>query len=513
MGSKQPAVFVRDATGLVKNVSLLDAVSLNVCDMGGVQTLAIIGYTMVLLPTVAGVNLIYASIIALALSIPQMIVYTMMTQRMPRTGGDYVWISRTFGGFVGSVATLMGFTLADIPYLSLLCLTAVFSVGSVALVEGYGSFISLALPPNVSGSNPIFQFLLAGGILTVLVIINLVRPKIAYKLVSVLTIIGIITAGIGVFALVSAGNGGVATYINSLAIPNMTYASIASSYTGPAFNLGSTLQMVPFYITLGYAFMTAAPAVGSEIKGKNSLKWNVPISLLLEFVLMTGGVAAMYYAAGYNFVNAALANSNLVYNYSFNFFTLAMGVSSSGLAWVIGIGWIAWIIAVMGYGVIIIPRYFLAQAFDRYLPSVIAYVSPTYGSPVVALLIDYVIAMGFIGSAIFLYGTITSLYGTFVAIMGYFVIVGMAAVVYGAKKEKGRSKIVLMTSGLLMAIVFAWMTYIYLAFPLIWGGNTLAYVYDLIAAILAIAIYVVSKRYHMRQGIDISLAFKEIPPE
>ena len=482
--------------------------------MGGVQTLAIIGYTMVLLPSVAGVNLVYASIMALIFSIPQMIVYTMMTTRMPRTGGDYVWISRTFGGFIGSVVTLMGFTLADIPYLSLLCLTAVFAIGSVALEQGFGAFLGLALPPNMSGSDPMTQFALAAVLLTILVAINLLRPRIAFKTVSLLTLVGIVCTGIGILTLISAGPAGVANYVTSLAIPNMTYTSIASSYAGPSFDLGNTLMMVPFYITLGYAYMTAAPAVGSEIKGKNALRWNVAVSLFLEFVLLTAAAAAMYYAGGLGFINAALGNATLVYNYSFNFFTLAMGVAGNTiLAWVIGVGWVAWIIAVMGYGVIVIPRYFLAQAFDRYLPAAMSYVNPRTGSPIVALLLEYVIALGFIGSAIFLYGTITSLYGTIVAIMGYFVIVGAAAAVYGFRKETGRSKILLTVSGILMALVFLWMTYEYLAFPGIWGGNALAYYYDLGALLLAIIIYIARQQYLKKSGIDISVAFKEIPPE
>jgi amino acid transporter len=45
------------------------------------------------------------------------IVYTMMTRRIPRTGGDYVWISRTFGGFWGSSFAFMGYTLETMAYL------------------------------------------------------------------------------------------------------------------------------------------------------------------------------------------------------------------------------------------------------------------------------------------------------------------------------------------------------------------------------------------------------------
>ena len=63
---------------------------------------------MILLPTVSGVNLVYGSLIAFVISIPQVVLYTMMTQRIPRTGGDYVWLTRTFGGWLGGSLAFMG---------------------------------------------------------------------------------------------------------------------------------------------------------------------------------------------------------------------------------------------------------------------------------------------------------------------------------------------------------------------------------------------------------------------
>jgi len=91
--TSQPAAFVRKASGLRRDVSMLDVIGLNLSNMSGGAALGIIGYTMVLLSTTSGVNLVYGSIIAWAITIPEVIVYTMMTTRISRTGGDYVWVS------------------------------------------------------------------------------------------------------------------------------------------------------------------------------------------------------------------------------------------------------------------------------------------------------------------------------------------------------------------------------------------------------------------------------------
>ena len=103
--------FARQATGLVKKVSFLDAISLNIGDMSAGAALATIGFTTVLLASMSGVNLVYASLLAFVLSIPQIIVYTIMNRKVPRSGGDYIWTSRIFGGLLGGSIAFMGYTL------------------------------------------------------------------------------------------------------------------------------------------------------------------------------------------------------------------------------------------------------------------------------------------------------------------------------------------------------------------------------------------------------------------
>jgi amino acid transporter len=514
MGTGKPSVFVREATGLVKNVSLLDAVAINVSDMSAGAALAVVGFTTILLPTMAGVNLVYASLIAFVLLIPQVIIYTLMTQRIARTGGDYVWVSRNMGGFAGNVLALVGYTMGNIPYLSLIVMSAVFAIGSAGVSLGYSNLLGLALPGNVTGADTTSQFIVAIVILLVLVAVNIFRPKLAYKLISAFTILGVAALVIAILTLLATGRNGVETYLTSLGNSTLTYQSVASSYSGPTFDLGATMTFVPFFALFVYPWVNAAPAVASEIKGKNTLKWNVPISALVAMILMTSAFGAMYYAGGFEFTNAALANPTLVNNYSFNFWTLAMGATGNVvLAWIIGIGWVLWVINIIAYLVVVEGRYLLAQAFDRFLPTRVAYVSPRYGSPVVAHVIDFIFAAVLVAGASFLYGTFVSLYGTIVGPMIYFMFVGIAAVIYALKNEKGRTRAILTVCGVLSALVFLWLASEFLLYPAIWGGNSLAYGFLVVTAIGGSLIYALSKAYHSRRGIDIALAFKQIPPE
>jgi glutamate:GABA antiporter len=513
--TSQPVAFVRKASGLRRDVSFLDVVGLNLSNMSGGAALGIIGYTMVLLTSTSGVNLVYGSILAWLLSIPEIIVYTMMTTRISRTGGDYVWVSRSYGGFFGGALSFMGYTLETMAYLALIALAAIVAIGSVGVSLGYENMLPLALPGNIPGANLAGQFIIAALIFAILIAVNLLKPKAGYKIVAIAVIIAIAATFVGIFTLLSAGTTGVENYmsfLNSIGA-NTTYTQVASSYTGPTFDLGATIFMLPFFAIFVYPWLNAGPAVASEIKGKGALRYNVFISSVVTLIVVTTAFASMYYAAGFNFINGALGNANLVYNWTFNFWTLAMGVSTiPAVAWFIGLGWILWEVAILAYGIIVLSRYLFAQSFDRFLPEKISHVSPKYNSPTVALLIELVGTIVLIGLASFYYGTLVSLFGAVVAAMIYFFFIGIAAVRYAFKNEKGQSKAVLAIAGALMAIVFAYITYQFLAFPAIWGGNAIAYGWVVGSFIAGIIIYTVSKSYYSKRGIDITLAYKELPP-
>jgi amino acid transporter len=512
-------VFIRDATGLVKNVSFLNAVSMNVANMAAGAALASIGLTMVLLPSsVSGVNLVYASIFAFLLSIPQLIVYTRMTNRLPRTGGDYVWTSRMLGGPTGTVMSFMGYTLSTMTFLALIALSTVFAIGSVAVAEGYQSFLGLALPGNTLGANPLMQFLLAAFVFGVLIAVNIFRPRAGYRLVSIFAVFGIVSLIVAISSLLIGGNSAVVSYMDFLnstqTSSSITYASVAGSYQGSSFSLGGTIFLLPFFAYFVFTFLNASPSVGSEIKGRNTLKWNLPASAAIVFVILTASFGVMYYVGGFRFIDAALTNPTLVYNYSFNFWTLAMGVSTNAIiSWIIGLGWIVWDIAILANGIIVISRYIFGQSFDRFLPTALAYVSPKYNSPAIAHLIDLVITVSLIGAASFLYGTFSSLFGAVIAAMIYFAIVGIAAFLYAKRFEKGTAKYVLGVCGVLMTIIFIYLVYAFAANPAVWGGNYLSYGYVLGSFVGGVVIYAVSKSYHSRRGLDIGLVFKQIPPE
>jgi amino acid transporter len=546
-GSGTPGVFVRDATGLVKNVSLLDSVALNLSNMSIGALLGLIGLSG-LLPMLfqgqdlTGVNLEYLCLIAFLVAIPQIVIYTILTQRYPRAGGDYIFVSRNLGGFVGGVSSFVGYASESFAYLALIALSTVFAVGAVGLFFNTSSafYTGLATPQGAypgAPATPSWQFLIGILILAVLIGINIVRPKAGYRLVSILTIVGIAALLVAIATYVAAGQSGVQNYINGVSgnglftnatSPSSTYANmVAGVHTGgpggsTGFAWGPTIFLLPLIAAFAFPWLNAGPGVAGEIKGKSAIKWNVPIAAVLAFIFLFSSIAVMYWAGGQAFINAAFSTPAYVYGspVGFNFWTLAMGLSgNSAVAAFIGLGWVVANLGILAYGFIVVSRYLLAQSFDRFLPATISDVNPRFGSPVKAFVILLVGTGIMTGYAAYNYTTSSlgagtnPLFGAILAAMIYFMIVGVAAIAHGLRKETGITKIVLPLAGLGNILVFGFISYQFLAYQSMWSINWFTFSWLIGCLALAVFLYAGSYYYHKARGVNINLAFKEIPPE
>jgi amino acid transporter len=534
---KGPTVFVRESTGLVKNVSFIDSIALNLSNMSiGPLLTTIAGSTtatLFIVPSVTGLNLVAASIIAFILAIPQIVVYTMMSRRFPRTGGDYVWISRTFGGFFGSTMSFWGYTMETLAFLALVAILTDFTIGSAGLTMSfsYWGYTGTGAIPYFNWynlfSDPATQFLVGAIPFAAVILLNIWKPKAGYRLVSILTIIGVFTLLLSMAELLNAGQSGIKAYIDGTGPylqyggTNATSAALINSYkpSGGMFdiNFANTIYIMPVIFAFVYPWLNAAPAVASEIKDQRALKWNVPISAVTAFVLLTGALAVLYGVAGQPLINGAFS-SHAWANGGLNFFTLAMAVSNNiWIAGIIGIGSILMQFGVIAYGVIVFSRYMLAQSFDRFLPSKLSYVSPRFGSPLVAMGVDLVIAVLLIGLASYFSSTFFALFGTIIASMIYFTVVGLTAATHGWRKEKGTARTLLVVFGILDAGAFAFIVSQYLTSPTFsiftvnpaWLNET----YIIVTLIAGAAIFLLSRWYHKKRGMDIELNYKELPPE
>ena len=93
--------YTRQATGLVRDISLWSAVALNVSFMG-IAYVALAGTTIPF--GFPGANPAWVAVICAVLSVFPILLYGLFLTAMPRTGGDYVYVSRVLHPWAGFAA-------------------------------------------------------------------------------------------------------------------------------------------------------------------------------------------------------------------------------------------------------------------------------------------------------------------------------------------------------------------------------------------------------------------------
>src|SRR5438309_8409204 len=109
-------LFVRKSTGLVREASALDATIFNAVFSAPVGATLAWGVFFAL-SAFPGADLVWATIISFVLNVPVLIMMALLASSMPRTGGDYVWVSRilspplaTVSNFGAALSAMIGAT-------------------------------------------------------------------------------------------------------------------------------------------------------------------------------------------------------------------------------------------------------------------------------------------------------------------------------------------------------------------------------------------------------------------
>src|ERR671935_791822 len=109
-------LFVRQSTGLVREASAVDATIFNAVFSAPVGATLAWGVFFAL-SVFQGADLVTATIVSFILNIPVLIMMSLLASSMPRTGGDYVWVSRilapplaTVSNFGAAFSAMIGAT-------------------------------------------------------------------------------------------------------------------------------------------------------------------------------------------------------------------------------------------------------------------------------------------------------------------------------------------------------------------------------------------------------------------
>jgi amino acid transporter len=377
------------------------------------------------------------------------------------------------------------------------------------------------------------SFFIAATILTVFAIPLFFSVKSTFRVLWVL--FGIAALGTLVMGAAYLTAPPSAFLINFNHLSHMNYAQIISATGLPkGFQLGMTLTGSIFTILTFIGFNFSAYYAGEVRQVNRSQIFAMIGSVLVQALFVALVYSSVYYSAGPDFLNAISSystNANYtlasppVLNFLVTFATPnPFVVVLSSLA----------LIATGMSGVVILSfvcvRNMFAWSFDRIMPSWLAKVDRNRGSPYVAVLVTWLLALIFM--ALYIY-TVFFQFLLYAAINSFvtFALASVAAIwfpfrrkaIFNAspgivKRKIGRLPLIAVL-GVAGLIVSVFLTYATIQ-PAVTAPPTgpilvqaLAYAFVPVTAIIAVIIYVVAYYYRRSRGIDMTLAFREIPPE
>ena len=524
--SAEGRYFVRQATGLVRQFSAIDVFTWSIIFFPWLTSWA--GIFWVTPDYYQNVNY-YASLAVWAvIAIVIVLLYWQLTSVMPRSGGDYVFISRVLSSPLGFVASFLFFVAILISagsgsYWAFSEAGTQLSFAGQVLgdkgIESLGNFLT----PGVSGSPAALMavgitilavgavLVIAGGRLFRIVVYSFF----GYGVFTMLLVIAVfLTSSHADFVRAYDGyfQGGVAK----------VFSDAASADYSPGASLANLGAVVPLlFVSIGpYPVMQF---VGGEIRRPHT-------SLLYGLVLAEGTSIAIWFGltymldkvVGLPFIEAwAIQNGggSPLSTVPTAFATVLN--PSSLLLWLIVIGLFIGNIGWSWLSLVFISRLFLAWSFDRVMPQRLSQVSDRFHTPVNAIVLGAALALipmylqyftSFISAqvnAIFFYSIVWFLAAVSAVLLPF----TRRAVYESATVGKRRGIPLISVLGAVAAALFAYLAYNSVANPAVGPFQTSAQVVVGAVILVPVAIYALSYRYHKRRGVDLRLAQSQLPPE
>jgi len=394
----KPEVFTRKASGLVRVMSPYSAFVYNILTMG-----LIFPWTYLWAPgSLPGGQLVWGILLAMVIEIPIAFVYVWLSTALPRSGGDYVFQSRVFGGGLAFTVVMSGFVIWILQWVALsgwlvsylgfaplflglgatMHVTSLSSLGvwfttstGIIIVSILNALIALVLLATGFKNYVRFQHVIFWGtILCFVTVFAVLFTTPASQFVDRLNAFALSTSGVENF------------YQNAV---NAVTASGIDIH--PPFSLMATLLIAPIAWT-SLQWATYSAEQNGEIKDARSFKSQTFImvgSLIVTGLLLALLAFGIQRVAGSEFLYVAgagywslIAEANIS---GFNLWPpiLAVALTASPIVvLIIGLGYLLNGFQIVCNCYIGMTRILVAMSLDRLLPEWFSKVNEKYHTPV-----------------------------------------------------------------------------------------------------------------------------------
>ncbi len=546
MATAKPEVFTRKASGLVRVMSPYSAFVYNILTMG-----LIFPWTYLWAPgALPGGKLVWGILLAMLIEIPIAYVYVWLSTALPRSGGDYVFQSRVFGGGLAFTVVMSGFVIWILQWVALSGWLVSY-LGLAPLFLGLGATMQNAM---FSGWGVFFTTSTGIVIVSILnALISMVLLTSGFKnyvrFQNVMwwgTLLCFATVFIVLFTTPASE---FVTRLNAFAVasggtPNFYETAVeavkaAGIDLNPPFSLMATLLIAPIAWT-SLQWATYSAQQNGEIKDARSFKSQVFImvgSLVATGILLALLAVGIERVAGPQFLYVAgagywslIAEANIN---GFNLWPPILAVALTGspiVVLIIGFGYLLNSFQIVCNCYIGMTRVLVAMSLDRLLPEWFSKVDEKRHTPFNAHLAYFLASI----PVILAYNLVPGWVGLTLGVTfgcGYvFVITCIAGALLpyrakdlyeaspGAKYKIGNTPMITIV-GVIGGILGVLMVLAFLFAPQLgvlgtWSMDNpwpqlIAFGIILISAIW----YYIAKSAQKSKGINVDYAFKEIPPE
>lgn len=522
--------YSRNSSGFVRDISTGSAIAMNLSFMG--IAFAVLVATQEPFAFPHG-DFFWTTVIAAVLCIVPMTLYGKFLAGMPRSGGDYIFVGRSLHPWVGLAANVNISIWYILNTANLAYLVPTFGLSTAFATIGATTHNATITNWAADMAEKGWGFGIAVVVLLLVTLSVSLKAKTTIRIVVWLFVLSIIGVVVALVVLLFSSR---ASFIHVLPQFGGTYQGVldaahkASYDTHATPNFGGTLLAMPLaFSAFGYAMVTAY--TGGEVQsvrksGLRGILYALGIGAVLTALIavLSDKVFGSHFLGAATFLSNTSSHAYPFKAPSFFFFFVSMVAHNSVVSVVIGISFVAAIVATLPPTYLAVTRSMFAWSFDRVFPQRLGTVNERTRSPLIANMTFLVIALAYLiflvyGPDLFLQILYTITAGQILT----FLAVAVAAVVLPWRAPQlfdqipiARKHILGIPSISLLGVA-SFLIYVLFLYPLLFQDSLGANAHSgliALAVIVAISVlvYPVSRYVNARRGIDLSIINKGCHP-
>lgn len=512
--------FERKATGLVRAAGTWDVLVYNMNFVSiGLMAVLVFLYSTAFYP---GANLYLMAILMFLVVIPTSLVFAFFAAAMPRSGGDYVYVSRTLHPALGMMSswnnTAWWFLYGGVPS----AFFAYFGVGPFFSVVGERAGADWMVRFGNWCNTPLGAFVVGSLLIVALVAVFILGLHVFFRIQNALFAIGLISILMIVVTWIFQST---STFEHNFSVHTGQQfgAALDDSATKAGYAGGGPLSLkwtllAGTWVYINLVFNQSSAYIGGEVRRASRLQlWSMPAAAAATTTVLLLLLALADKLAGLDTFGKLAAATGLPFTA-----IAAQGIGSVAVAAIILFCFIPFSYTWLPGQMLNASRNFLAYSLDGLAPRKLGEVHPRFHTPVYSLLL---VGAGSIG-ALWLF-THWSAFAALVGIFGFilgFAIVSVAAVLFPYRmrdvfeSSPVRWRVagipVMSIVGTLSLVALGIMAWAFWTDPNAGiAGKTSTKILNFAIFGSGLVIYFAAKWIQRLRGVDVSRRFKEIPVE